>query len=95
MKSSASSIAPSQNARRAEAHRQAGMRHTKAREWGPATREFERAVGLAPSDSLMWMNLARTRMHLGELAVSPSCHIEPIRQPVRVTYLSRCGDSHQ
>jgi predicted O-linked N-acetylglucosamine transferase (SPINDLY family) len=55
----------SSNARRAEAHRQAGLNAQRARRWGAAAQEFERATDLAPDDWLMWVNLARSRMELG------------------------------
>ena len=53
-------------ARRAEAHRQAGLHAHRARRWDEAALEFERATVLAPADALMWMNLARTRMAQGQ-----------------------------
>ena len=56
----------SANARRAEAHRQAGLRAQRARRWDAAAREFEHAVDLTPADWLMWVNLARSRMELGQ-----------------------------
>jgi predicted O-linked N-acetylglucosamine transferase (SPINDLY family) len=54
-------------ARRAEAHRQAGLHAARAQRWDAAALEFERAAGCAPSDALMWLNLARSRMRLGQL----------------------------
>ena len=56
----------SASARRAEAHRQAGLHAHRARRWDAAVLEFEQATVLAPADSLMWMNLARSRMALGQ-----------------------------
>src|SRR4051812_31217826 len=53
--------------RRAEAHRQAGLHAARAKRWDAAAVEFERATGFAPSDGLMWLNLARSRMQLGRL----------------------------
>lgn len=55
----------SANARRAEAHRQAGLHAQRARRWDAAAQEFERAADLTPDDWLMWVNLARSRMELG------------------------------
>ncbi len=57
---------PSARAQRAEAHRQAGLHAQRALRWDTAALEFERAADLAPSDALMWLNLARSRMHLGQ-----------------------------
>ena len=54
------------NARRAEAHRQAGLQAQRARHWSAAAQEFERATDLTPNDWLMWVNLARSRMELGQ-----------------------------
>ena len=56
------------NARRAEAHRQAGLQAQRARRWDAAAQEFEHAVDLTPADWLMWVNLARSRMELGQHA---------------------------
>ena len=56
----------SSNARRAEAHRQAGLHAQRARRWSAAAQEFERATDLTPDDWLMWVNLARSRMELGQ-----------------------------
>jgi predicted O-linked N-acetylglucosamine transferase (SPINDLY family) len=53
-------------ARRAEAHRQAGLQAQRARRWDAAALEFEQAVSLAPADSLMWLNAARARIQLGQ-----------------------------
>src|SRR5476649_968823 len=53
------------SAQRAEAHRQAGLHAQRAKRWDAAAQEFERATDLAPADSLMWVNLARSRMALG------------------------------
>jgi len=55
----------SPNARRAEAHRQAGLHAQRARRWNAAAQEFEHATDLTPDDWLMWVNLARSRMELG------------------------------
>jgi predicted O-linked N-acetylglucosamine transferase (SPINDLY family) len=82
MKSLSSSNGMAANARRAEAHRQAGLRLLRDKKWETAHAEFERAVGLAPSDALMWLNLARTRMHLDQLesaslAARRACELEP------------------
>jgi predicted O-linked N-acetylglucosamine transferase (SPINDLY family) len=54
-------------ARRAEAHRQAGLHAARAQRWDAAAVEFERATHHAPSDALMWLNLGRSRMRLGQL----------------------------
>ena len=56
------------NARRAEAHRQAGLQAQRARRWDAAAREFEHATELTPADWLMWVNLARSRIELGQHA---------------------------
>jgi predicted O-linked N-acetylglucosamine transferase (SPINDLY family) len=56
----------SASARRAEAHRQAGLHAQRAQRWDAAAQEFERATDLAPADALMWINLARSRMALGQ-----------------------------
>ena len=53
-------------ARQAEAHRQAGLNAQRARRWDAASHEFERAAHLTPDDWLMWVNLARARMELGQ-----------------------------
>ncbi len=52
---------------RAEAHAQAGLRATRAKEWGTARAEFEAVVQLMPGDALMWMNLARARLRGGDV----------------------------
>ena len=52
------------SARRAESHRQAGLRAQRAQRWDTAEHEFELAAGLAPADALMWLNLARSRLQL-------------------------------
>jgi predicted O-linked N-acetylglucosamine transferase (SPINDLY family) len=57
---------PSASARSAEAHRQAGLLAQRAQRWDAAAQEFERAAGLAPADALMWLNLGRSRMKLGQ-----------------------------
>ena len=57
---------PSASALRAEAHRQAGLHAQRARRWDDAALEFERAVSLAPADSLMWLNAARARMQIAQ-----------------------------
>ena len=54
------------DARRAETHRQAGLLAQRAQHWDTAAAEFERAAGLAPADALMWLNLGRSRMQLGQ-----------------------------
>ena len=64
MKNSTTLASP--GARRAEQHRQAGLQAHRARHWDAAVQEFERATELAPQDALMWMNLARSRMALGQ-----------------------------
>ena len=64
--SSGASSHGSSNARRAEAHRQAGLHAQRARHWTAAAQEFERATDLTPDDWLMWVNLARSRMELGQ-----------------------------
>jgi len=56
----------SRNALRAEAHRQAGLHAQRARRWDTAALEFQRATDLTPADWLMWVNLARSRMELGQ-----------------------------
>ena len=61
-----SSPGPNASARRAEAHRQAGLHAQRAQRWDTAAQEFERATDLTPADSLMWINLARSRMALGQ-----------------------------
>ncbi len=69
MKNSASPGRPvhgGASARRAEAHRQAGLHAQRAHRWDAAVHEFERATDLTPADALMWMNLARSRMALGQ-----------------------------
>jgi len=58
--------APSASARRAEAHRQAGLHAQRARRWDAAAQEFERATDLTPADALMWINLAHSRMQIGQ-----------------------------
>ena len=58
----------SASARRAEAHRQAGLHAQRARRWDTAAQEFERATVLSPADALMWINLARSRMALAQHA---------------------------
>ena len=47
------------NARRAEAHRQAGLQAQRARRWDAAAQEFEHAVDLTPADSTA-TGMART-----------------------------------
>jgi predicted O-linked N-acetylglucosamine transferase (SPINDLY family) len=47
-----------------------------------AALEFERATALAPADALMWMNLARSRMALGQYKVAleaalRACELDP------------------
>ena len=54
------------SARRAEAHRQAGLSAQRSQRWDAAVQEFERATDLTPADALMWINLARSRMALGQ-----------------------------
>ena len=54
------------SARRAEAHRQAGLHAQRSQRWDTAEREFGHATDLAPGDALMWVNLARARMQLGQ-----------------------------
>src|SRR4051812_8101678 len=61
---------PGASARRAEAHRQAGLSAQRAKCWDAAAREFERAADLAPADALMWLNLGRSRMQLGQHAAA-------------------------
>jgi predicted O-linked N-acetylglucosamine transferase (SPINDLY family) len=56
----------SSSAGRAEKHRQAGVLAHRAQHWDAAVQEFERATELAPSDALMWINLARSRMALAQ-----------------------------
>jgi predicted O-linked N-acetylglucosamine transferase (SPINDLY family) len=67
MKSFQSSKGAAGNARRAEAHRLAGLRLQRENDWDKAHAEFDRATRLAPSDALMWLNLARARLRLGKL----------------------------
>jgi predicted O-linked N-acetylglucosamine transferase (SPINDLY family) len=57
-------------AQRAEAHRQAGLLAHHAHRWSAAVQEFERATELVPADALMWLNLARSRMALGQHALA-------------------------
>jgi predicted O-linked N-acetylglucosamine transferase (SPINDLY family) len=57
--------ARSAGARRAESHRQAGLKAQRTQAWALAEREFQRAAELAPEDALMWLNLARSRLQLG------------------------------
>jgi predicted O-linked N-acetylglucosamine transferase (SPINDLY family) len=69
------------SARRAEAHRQAGLHAQRARRWDTAAQEFERATVLSPADALMWINLARSRMalaqHVGALeAAQRACELD-------------------
>ena len=80
MKNSASM--PSISARRAESHRQAGVLAHRAQRWDTAVQEFERATELAPRDALMWINLARSRMALGQHvpaleAAQRACELDP------------------
>ena len=73
MKNFSSPGAPSHGskaAQRAEAHRQAGLHAQRARRWDAAAQEFQRAADLAPSDWLMWINLSRSRMELGQHAAA-------------------------
>jgi predicted O-linked N-acetylglucosamine transferase (SPINDLY family) len=79
-----SSSRPSASAVRAEAHRQAGLHAQRAQRWDAAAREFERATDLTPADSLMWINLARSRMALGQ----PLPALEAAR---RACELDRCS----
>ena len=71
----------SNRARRAEAHRQAGLHAQRSRRWDTAVHEFERATVLSPADALMWINLARSRMalaqHVGALeAAQRACELD-------------------
>jgi predicted O-linked N-acetylglucosamine transferase (SPINDLY family) len=67
MKNFSTHAAPqSAKARQAEVHRQAGLHAQRARRWDVAALEFEHAVSLAPGDSLMWLNAARSRIQLGQ-----------------------------
>jgi predicted O-linked N-acetylglucosamine transferase (SPINDLY family) len=66
MKSPYPSNGASSRAHRAETHRLAGRRLLQQKNLETAVVEFERAADLAPRDSLMWLNLARTRMELGQ-----------------------------
>jgi len=59
--------APTRAQRRAEQHRQAGLAAIRGKLWAQASREFEQATALTPRDSLMWLNLARSRMHQHDL----------------------------
>ena len=52
--------------RRAEVHARAGLLASREKKWSSAASEFERATGLAPADGLLWLNLARSRLHLAE-----------------------------
>src|SRR5471030_1192331 len=71
MKNFSTHAAPqSAGARQAEAHRQAGLQAQRARRWDVAALEFEHAVSLAPADSLMWLNAARSRLQLGQADAS-------------------------
>ena len=67
MKNLPASGSPTASARRAEAHRQAGLSAQRAQRWEEAHAEFEHAAALAPADSLMWLNLARARLRLGQV----------------------------
>ncbi|MDB5725771.1 MAG: hypothetical protein JWQ16_2525, partial [Novosphingobium sp.] len=67
MKKLSPSSTGSRESRRAEAHRVAGVHAQRAQKWDTATREFERATELAPTDSLMWLNLARARVRGGQI----------------------------
>jgi predicted O-linked N-acetylglucosamine transferase (SPINDLY family) len=53
-------------AARAERYRQAGLTASRAGLWAQAAQEFERATRLMPADALMWMNLSRAQLALGE-----------------------------
>ncbi len=72
----------SASARRAEAHRQAGLHAQRAQRWDAAAQEFERATDLTPTDSLMWINLARSRMALGQ-------HVPALQAAQRACELDR------
>jgi predicted O-linked N-acetylglucosamine transferase (SPINDLY family) len=74
MKNSPRAAAPA-GLRRAESHARAGILASRQRQWKSAAAEFEQAAGLAPSDELVWLNLARSRLHLGELdaALAAAC----------------------
>ena len=77
-----SSPGPDASARRAEAHRQAGLHAQRAQRWDMAVQEFEHATDLAPADSLMWINLARARMGTGAYATAleaalRACALDP------------------
>ena len=74
----------SANARRAEAHRQAGLHAQRAQRWESAAQEFEHAAELAPADALMWVNLARSRMALGH-------HVAALEAALRSFELDRTG----
>jgi len=80
MKNSASF--DSASARRAESHRQAGLLAQRARRWDAAALEFERATVLSPRDSLMWINLARSRMALAR-------HVPALEAALRACELDR------
>jgi predicted O-linked N-acetylglucosamine transferase (SPINDLY family) len=54
-------------AARADVHLQAGLRRSRSKQWKEAGTEFERAARLAPSDALIWLNLALSRTHTGQL----------------------------
>ena len=72
----------STSARRAEQHRQAGLHAQRAQRWDAAVREFEQATDLAPADALMWANLARSRMSLGQ-------HVAALAAALRAFELDR------
>ena len=76
------SVAGSANARRAESHRQAGLHAQRAQRWDAAAQEFERATVLTPADSLMWINLARSRMALAQ-------HLPALQAALRACELDR------
>ena len=57
---------------RARKHWQSGVALAKARRWPEAVTAFERASSLAPTDALVWINLARAqwRSHQIEAAIA-------------------------
>ena len=72
------------SARRAESHRQAGLRAQRAQRWDTAEHEFELAAGLAPADALMWLNLARSRLQLNK-------HVDALAAAQRAFELDRAS----
>jgi predicted O-linked N-acetylglucosamine transferase (SPINDLY family) len=51
---------------RAEAAYQKGLKEAKRERWREAAQAYERAVALNPDDAVFWLNLANSRVKLGE-----------------------------